>query len=69
MKKKTINGIPKSETIKETWKRLNGDVFYITCKEDDSSMFFIYKMNKDVAEKLGKNKSPIELINKYIYER
>lgn len=60
-----VNGIPKTERI---WvKRITekGETYYITSK-DTRDYYFLYKMEKDKAVKLGKAKSPLELEQKYI---
>ena len=60
-----VNGIPKTERI---WvKRITekGETYYITSK-DTRDYYFLYKMEKDKAVKLGKAKSPLELELKYI---
>lgn len=66
MADKSIPGIPKSECIWVQRTTLSGDVFYTTSKDNDRSMYFIYKMIDGKAVKLGKNKSPMELERKYV---
>lgn len=66
MVSESVKGIPKSEHIWTMHTTSNGDVFYTTAKENDRSMYFIYKMIDGKAVKLGKNKSPLELDRKYI---
>lgn len=63
-----VKGIPKTERIWVRHIRNNGDVFYTTSKENDTSMFFLYQFDKQEgkAVKLGKSKSPLELEKKYI---
>lgn len=67
---KTFNrnksGIPKTERIQVQRRMSNGDVYYITSKDNDRSYYFLYKMENDKAVKLGKAKSPLDLESKYI---
>ena len=60
-----VSGIPKAEKI---WANLISDSkenYYITSKENDRSMYFIYKLVNGKAVKLGKGKDPKELETKY----
>lgn len=61
-----VNGIPKSEKIWVKRITVSGEVYYITSKENDRGVYYLYKMNGDKAVKLGKSKSPTELEQKYI---
>lgn len=61
-----VNGIPKSEKIWVKRTTASGEVYYTTSKENDRSVYYLYKMDGDKAVKLGKSKSPTELEQKYI---
>ena len=65
MNTETVNGIPRTERI---WLEYHAgqDTYYITSKNGNTDMFFVYRMDGDRAEKLGKSKSPPELERKYI---
>ena len=60
-----VIGIPKTEQkwVKRT--TLNGEIYYITSKEN-RDFYFLYKEENGKAVKIGKAKSPLELENKYI---
>ena len=48
----------------KTWLRYTtekGDNYIITSKELDRSMYFLYKLNGNKYEKVGKNKDPTKL--------
>lgn len=62
----TVNGIPRTERIWVQYTVSNGNVYYITSKENDRSYYFLYKMENNKAVKLGKAKSPLDLESKYI---
>ena len=65
---KTVKGIPKSETIWLTHKTRSGDKYYITAKTNNRDFYFIYKSVDGTAVKLGKNRNPTVLEEKYIPE-
>lgn len=62
---KTIPGIPKTETVWVHRTTAKGEEFYTTSNRDRST-YFVYKMVDRKAVKLGKNKSPTALEEKYI---
>mgnify|MGYP003303468264 CR=1 FL=1 len=66
MATKLIPGIPKTECVWVKHITTNGDIFYTTSKENDRSTYFLYKIVDGKAVKLGKNKSPVALEEKYI---
>ena len=61
-----INGIPRTERIWLTRLTESGETYYITSKESDRNMYFLYRVDGDKAVKIGKAKSPADLEEKYI---
>ena len=61
-----IKGIPKTEKIWVKQTTRSGNIYYITSKEYDRSLYYLYKMDGDKAIKLGKAKSPLIFDKKYI---
>lgn len=61
-----MNGIPKNEKVWVTTKTDNGDVYYTTAKQNDRSWYFLYKVIDGKAVRLGKNRNPKELEEKFI---
>ena len=59
-----IKGIPKTEKIWVKQTTTNGDIYYITSKETDRSMYYLYKLEGDKAVKLAKAKSPLDFDEK-----
>ena len=55
-----MTGIPSSETIWVTITDDLGDEYVITSKVT-RDVYYIYRLEKDKAVKLGKNENPIEL--------
>lgn len=55
-------GIPNNETIWVTITDDLGDEYVITSKSD-RNMYYLYRLEKDKAVKLGKNENPLELEN------
>jgi hypothetical protein len=53
-------GIPSTETIWVTITDDLGDEYVITSKTT-RDMYYIYRLEKDKAVKLGKNENPLEL--------
>ena len=53
-------GIPSNETIWVTLTDNLGDEYVITSKVT-RDMYYIYRIEKDKAVKLGKNENPLEL--------
>lgn len=68
MKKLTVNGIPKSEKI---WVTIIVDeaMYYVTAKESNRDYYFLYKMVDGKAVKLGKDKNPKELEDRFIWKK
>jgi len=62
----SVKGIPKSEKIWVTQTMSDGTVYYTTSKENDRSMYFLYRLENDTAVRIGKSRSPSELEQKYI---
>lgn len=61
-----IKGIPKTETIWLTRLTEWQETYYITSKENDRNMYYLYRQDGDKAVKIGRAKSPTELEEKYI---
>lgn len=61
-----INGIPRTERIWLTSQTEGGETYYITSKENDRNMYFLYRLDGEKAVKVGKAKSPVDLEAKYI---
>lgn len=59
-------GIPRTETIWETYTTSNGDTYYVTTKSNSREYYFLYKSVNGAAEKLGKARNPIDLKEKYL---
>ena len=55
-----MTGIPSNETIWVTITDDLGDEYVITSKTT-RDMYYIYRLEKDKAVKLGKNENPLEL--------
>lgn len=55
-----MTGIPSNETIWVTITDDLGDEYVITSKTT-RDVYYIYRLEKDKAVKLGKNENPIEL--------
>lgn len=53
-------GVPSNETIWVTITDDLGDEYVITSKTT-RDMYYIYRLEKDKAVKLGKNENPLEL--------
>lgn len=53
-------GVPSNETIWVTITDDLGDEYVITSKST-RDMYYIYRLEKDKAVKLGKNENPVEL--------
>lgn len=60
-----MTGIPSTEHIWLQLKTESGNMYYITSKTNDRSLYFIYKIENDKATKLGKGKDPLALEDKY----
>ena len=60
-----MNKIPSNEIIWEQITMLNGDIYYITSKEN-REYYYIYKKTDEGVERLSKDSSPLKLENKYI---
>ena len=56
-----IKGISKGERIWVTKTTKCGGVYYITSKEFDRNMYYLYQLDGDRAVKIGKSKSPKKL--------
>jgi len=54
-------GIPKTERVWVTRTTEKGDTFYITSKETDRTVYFLYKLTDGKAVKQGKG-SPEKLM-------
>ena len=63
MKNKSVQGIPKSETIWETIVNNKGKIFFITSKERREEYFLYAKQNGKI-QKIAKAKTPIRLYEK-----
>ena len=59
-------GIPRTETIWETYTTSKGDTYYVTTKANSRENYFLYKLVNGAAEKLGKARNPIDLKEKYL---
>ena len=59
-------GIPRTETIWETYTTSKGDIYYVTTKSNSREYYFLYKLTDGAAEKLGKARNPIDLKEKYL---
>ena len=55
-------GIPSTETVWVTITDDLGDEYVITSKSD-RNIYYLYRLEKDKAVKLGKNENPLELEN------
>ena len=55
-------GIPNTETVWVTITDDLGDEYVITSKPD-RNIYYLYRLEKDKAVKLGKNENPLELEN------
>ena len=55
-------GIPSTETVWVTITDDLGDEYVITSKSD-RNIYYLYRLEKDKAIKLGKNENPLELEN------
>lgn len=64
IKKESIRGIPKTEKIWVKQITTDGNIYYITSKESDRSMYYLYKLEGDKAVKLAKSKSPLNFDEK-----
>lgn len=53
-------GLPSNETIWVTITDDLGDEYVITSKSD-RNIYYLYRLEKDKAIKLGKNENPLEL--------
>lgn len=58
--------LPKNETLWMTRVTENGEVFFITSKEDDRRMYFLYKVDALRPARIGKARTPAELEERYI---
>jgi hypothetical protein len=63
-----MKGLPSKEIVMTEIKSLKGETFYITTTALRDT-YYIYKIANNVATKLGSNKSPLVLEDKYIGER
>jgi hypothetical protein len=55
-----MTGIPSNEIIWVTITDDLGDEYVITSKSD-RNIYYLYRIEKDKAVKLGKNENPLEL--------
>lgn len=55
-------GVPSTETVWVTITDDLGDEYVITSKSD-RNIYYLYRLEKDKAVKLGKNENPLELEN------
>ena len=55
-------GVPSTETVWVTITDDLGDEYVITSKAT-RDMYYLYRLEKDKAIKLGKNENPLELEN------
>ena len=58
-------GIPSTEIVWVTITDDLGDEYIITSKSD-RSIYYIYRLEKEKAVKLGKGENPLELEKKFI---
>ena len=63
MKNKSVQGIPKSEIIWETFVNNKGKIFFITSKERREE-YFLYAEQNGKIQKIAKAKTPIRLYEK-----
>lgn len=63
-----MKGISSKEIIMTEIKSLKGETFYVTTTALRDT-YYIYKIENNVATKLGNGKSPMVLEDKYIGER
>ena len=63
-----MTGIPSNETIFVQRTTASGDLYYITAKPL-RDVYYIYKIDNDKADRLGKSNSPLELERKFIKEQ
>ena len=56
-----IKGISKGERIWVTQTTKSGNIYYITSKEFDRNVYYLYRLKGDRVVKIGKSKSPNEL--------
>lgn len=63
-----MKGLPSKEIVMTEIKSLKGETFYITTTALRDT-YYIYKITNNVATKLGSNKSPLVLEDKYIGDR
>lgn len=63
MKSKSVQGIPKSETVWETITNEKGEMFFVTSKERRDE-YYLYQKQKEKAVKIAKAKTPIKLYKK-----
>ena len=66
MNKAKNPNIPSSETLCVTYKAADGNIYYMTSKDNNRDYFYLYKLTNGEAIKLGKSRNPSELENKYI---
>ena len=64
VKKKVIQGIPKTEKVWVKQTTIDGDIYYITSKETDRSMYYLYKLEGNKAVKIAKSKTPLSFDEK-----
>lgn len=60
-----MKSIPASETVWETITQKGGAVWYITSKQN-REMYFLYKSTNGEVVKVGKDKDPSRLHEKYV---
>ena len=58
-------GIPSTETVLVTITDDLGDEYVITSKSD-RNVYYLYRLEKEKAVKLGKGDNPLELEEKFI---
>ena len=63
MRRKTIQGIPKTEIVWETITNGEGKIFFITSKEKREEYFLCIEQNGKI-QKIAKAKTPIKLYEK-----
>lgn len=63
-----MKGLPSKEIIMTEIKSLEGETFYITTTALRDT-YYIYRIQDNIATKLGGGKSPTELETKYINEQ